>query len=109
MLTLPNPDLIENDWIVAPVNLPDTTFTQVESYLKNCDAGKAFQGGKSLHVSEHLNNLMVHMISSNIRYCFVRGLCHPEQKLSKQPYNVWMCLHEDSCLIVNGHCTCPAG
>ena len=49
------------------------------------------------------------MTSPNLRYCFVRGLCHPEQKLSKPPYNVWVCLHKDSGTIVNGHCSCTAG
>ena len=85
MVTLPNPTSIVDDWIAAPTNLPDTTFSHVENYLKTNDAGKAFQGGRSLLMSGHVKNIMTHMLSPNVRYCFVRGLCHPEQKLSKQP------------------------
>ena len=47
MVHLPNPQNILDDWIVAPANLPDTTFSAVEEYLMNSDAGKAFRGEKA--------------------------------------------------------------
>ena len=81
MVTLPNPTSLENDWTPAPYNLPDTLYDQVKSYLIKNDGGKAFSGGKSLLESEHLFHVMVHTISPNVRYLFVQGLCHPEQKL----------------------------
>lgn len=57
MLTLPNPALIVDDWTAAPANLPDTTFSHVEYYLKTNDAWKAFQGERSLLLSGHIKTL----------------------------------------------------
>ena len=109
MLTHPSPTTLFDDWIEAPSHLPDTLYDNVHNYLVKSDAGKAFKGGKSLLLSGHLINVMVHMITPNVRYCFVRGLCHPEQRLSKPPYNVWVCLHKDSGEVVTGECSCIAG
>lgn len=109
MLTLPNPLKLVDDWIIAPANLPDTTHSNVEAYLKETDAGKAYTGGKSLLLSGHLSNIMVHMLSPNVRYCFARSLCLPEQKLSNKPYNVWVILHKDNGCIIDGHCGCAGG
>lgn len=47
-------------------------FNQV-GYLFKVNTGKAFKGGKSLLQSGHLFNVMVHMTSPNVRYCFVRA------------------------------------
>ena len=77
--------------------------------MRDTDAGETFKGGKSLLFSEHIKHVMTHSISSNIRYCFVKGLCHPEQKLGQNPYTIWICLHKDSGAVVNGECTCVAG
>jgi len=109
MLTLPSPKTLFDDWIEAPSHLPDTLYDNVNDYLLKSDAGKAFKGGKSLLLSGHLINVMVHMITPNVRYCYIRGLCHPEQRLSKPPYNVWVCLHKDSGEVVTGECSCVAG
>ena len=46
MLILLNPNSIVNDWIIAPANLPDGTFSIVETYLKSNNAGKASKEGK---------------------------------------------------------------
>jgi len=109
MLTLPSPTTLFDDWIEAPSHLPDTLYDNVHNYLVKSDAGKAFKGSKSLLLSGHLINVMVHMITPNVRYCFVRGLCHPEQRLPKPLYNVWVCLHKDSGEEVTGECSCIAG
>ena len=79
------------------------------TYLRDTDAGKAFKGGESVLFSGHIKSVMTYSISSNIRYCIVKGLCHPEQKLGQNPYTVWICLHKDSGAVVNGECTCVAG
>ena len=70
--------------------------------------GKAFKGGKCLLFSGHIKNVMTHSISSNIRCCFVKGLCHPDQKLRQNTSPVWIYLHKDSGAVVNGECTCAA-
>ena len=109
MVMLPNPETLKEDWIEAPSNLPDTLFENVKNYLDINKAGKAFKGGKSLLESRHVSNVMTHMISPNIRYCIVRCLCHPEQKLSKPPYDVWVCIHKDVGQVMTADCGCTAG
>ena len=81
IVSLPDPSKLIDGWFAAPCNLPNTICEQVNTCLNNTDAGKAYKGGKSLLLSGHIKNVMTHSISSNIRYCFVKGLCHPEQKL----------------------------
>ena len=56
MVTLPNPLSLKDDWYVAPANLPNTTYSYVDKYLKDNNAGKAFKGGKSLLLSGHLKD-----------------------------------------------------
>ena len=53
-------------------NLTDTIYEQIILYLESNDAGKAYKGGKSLIDSGHLTNTMVHSVSPNVRYCFVK-------------------------------------
>lgn len=109
MIQLPDPLKLINGWVPAPENLPNTLFEQIKEYLDVENAGKAYKGGQSLLDSGHLSNIMSHAISVNIRYCFVRALCLPEQKLTKAAYNVWIVLHKDSGNVVTGDCSCPAG
>ena len=111
LVSLPDSSKLIDGWFGAPYNLPNIIYEQVNTYLKDTYAEKAWRekGGKSLLLSGHIKNVMTHSISLNIRYCFVKGLCHPEQKLGQNPYTVWICLHKDSGAAVNGECTCVAG
>ena len=86
LVNLPDPSKLIDGWFTAPYNLPSTIYEQVNPYLRNTDAGKAFKGEKSLLFSGHIKNMMTHSISSNIRYCIMKGLCHSEQKLGQNPY-----------------------
>ena len=94
---------------MCPMNLPDTTYEQVTAYLTDHNAGKAYKGGNSLLELSHISNIMTHTISSNIRYCFVRCMCCPEQKQSKDDYDMWICLHKDTGEIMTADCKCVAG
>ena len=110
LVILPDPNRIADSWVFAPALLPDTLHTNVDNYLKETDAGKAYAGGKSLLQSGHIFNVMVNTISPNVRYCFVKGLCYPEQKFkTKDAYDVWVCLHKDSGIVETGDCSCVAG
>ena len=109
LVKLPDPSKLVDGWFEAPYNLPNTVFDQINVYLKDSDAGKAYKGGKSLLLSGHVRNVMTHSISPNIRYCFVKGLCQPEQKIGNNPYTIWVCLHKDSGAVVSGECMCVAG
>lgn len=109
LVKLPNPCTLVDGWLKAPSYLPNTTQGDVEEYLKNNNAGKAFRSGQSLLASKHLDNIMSHNISNNIRFCFVHGVCLPEQKLSNEYYNVRVCLHKDTAKVVCADCSCVAG
>ena len=79
-ISLPDPYSLVDEWCNAPSHLPDT--------LYNDD---------------------VNDIDINVRYCFVRGNCCPEQRISNANYDVWVWLDKDSGEIINAGCTCVAG
>ena len=58
LVSLPDPSKLIDGWFGAPYNLPNTIYQQVNTYLKDTDAGKAFKLGKSLLVSGHKKNAM---------------------------------------------------
>ena len=86
LASLPDPSKLIDEWFAAPYNLPNTIYEQVNTYLKEIDVRKTFNARKSFLVSGHIKNVMTHSISSSIRYCLVKDLCHPEQKLWQNPY-----------------------
>ena len=88
-------------WCNAPSHLLDTLYNDVKDYLIKHDAGKAFKSGKKF--------IKTHNIDINIRYCFVRGNCCPEQRISNTNHDVWVCLHKDSGKIINAGYTCVDG
>ena len=79
-ISLPDPYSLADEWCNAPSHLPDT--------LYNDD---------------------VNDIDINVRYCFVRGNCCPEQRILNANYDVWVWLDKDSGDIINAGCTCVAG
>ena len=46
LVSLPDPSKLIDGWFAAQYNLPNTIYEQVNTYLKDTDAGKAFRGGK---------------------------------------------------------------
>ena len=66
LIQLPNPVKLEEGWVLAPTNLPNTIYEKIILYLQSNDAGKAYKGGKSLLDSGHLTNTMVHSVSPNV-------------------------------------------
>ena len=109
LVKLPNPLKITDGWLPAPVNFPDMTYDMLIDYFKKNDAGKAYNNGKSLMESGHVTNVMSNMLSPNLRYCFIRCQCFPEQKLSNSPYDVWVCIHKDTGEVICSNCSCTAG
>ena len=76
-------------------------------YLK--DAPKAILKGKSLESSGHVFDVECHTISPNLKYCFVRGKCVPQERTHNKPYELWICLHKESGEVVTAECNCVAG
>ena len=108
-ISLLDPYSLVDGWCNAPSHLPDTLYNDVKDYLMKHDAGTAFKSGKSLLESGYLSGIKTHNIGINIRYCFVRGNCCLEQRISNANCDVWVCLHKDSGEIINAGCTCVAG
>ena len=104
LVDLPDPSKLIDGWFATPYSLPNTIYEHVHTYLKDTDAGKAFKGGKNLLLSGHIKDVVTHSISSNIRCCIVKDLCHPEQKLRQNRYSS-ICIYKDSEAVLNGECT----
>ena len=107
LIKLPPPDELKKGWQSGSANFPDTTDDEVDKYLK--DAPKAILKGKSLESSGHVFNVECHTISPNLKYCFVRGKCVPQEITHNKPYELWICLHKESGEVVTAECNCVAG
>ena len=107
LIKLPPPDELKKGWQSGSANFPDTTDDEVDKYLK--DVPKAILKGKSLESSGHVFNVECHTISPNLKYCFVRGKCVPQQRTHNKPYELWICLHKESGEVVTAECNCVAG
>ena len=80
---------------------------EVESNMK--PSSKAMKQGKSLMCSEHIHDVKFHHVSTNLKYCFVRCLCVPEEKTSGDSYTSWVCLYKDSGKVLIAECSCFSG
>ena len=107
LIKLPPPDELKQGWQSGSGNFPDTTEKEVDTYLK--DAPKAILKGKSLESSGHVFDVECHTISPNLKYCFVRGKCVPQERTHNKPYELWICLHKESGEVVTAECNCAAG
>ena len=47
-------------------------------------------------------------ISSSLKYYFVKGVLIPQTRVNKNPYSVWVCIHDNGS-ILTGECGCVAG
>ena len=83
LASLLDPSKLIDQWFAAPYNLSNTIYEQVNTYLKEIDVRKTFNARKSFLVSGHIKNVMTHSVSSSIRYCFVKGLCHLSKSSDK--------------------------
>ena len=107
-IKLPFPEELKSGWEADNWLLfPQTCEEEVEEFLKG--VFKAQDKGAGLLVSNHLSNVKSHVISQNVRYCFVAAECTPEERLHNAPYNVWVCLHKDTGKVISAECTCIAG
>ena len=69
---------------------------------------KAFRERKNLQFSNHVRSVEFNNITSSIKYCFVKGIVIPQTKVNENPYNVWVCIHENG-TVLTGECGCVAG
>ncbi|XP_065068875.1 uncharacterized protein LOC135694115 [Rhopilema esculentum] len=70
---------------------------------------KAFKEGKNLQNSGHLKSVLFHQISDTVKLCFIKASVVPQTHISERPYTVWVCLRNDTSLILTAECNCLAG
>ncbi|XP_020893499.1 uncharacterized protein LOC110232620 [Exaiptasia diaphana] len=106
-IKLPFPANLTIGWERGSQNFPDVLEKDVENYMQK--SFKAMKQGQSLLTSNHIHDVMFHHISTNVKYCFVRGCCVPEEKTSNESYSLWVCVHKESGEVLTAECTCFAG
>ena len=108
LIQLPSPLNLKEGWQAGSLYFPNTIESDVEDYLK-VHGPKSMVKGSSLLTSKHVVDAAVHNISPNVRYCYVRGRCVPQERTNNPPYEAWVCLQKDDGSVVTGECSCVAG
>ena len=94
LIQLPSPLNLKEGWQAGSLYFPNTIESDVEDYLK-VHGPKSMVKGSSLLTSKHVVDAAVHNISPNVRYCYVRGRCVPQERTNNPPYEAWVCLQKD--------------
>ena len=62
---------LKDKWVLAPLNIPDTTHENVMHYLETNNAGKAYRGRRGLLESGHVSNVMTHLLNPlSVLFCW---------------------------------------
>ena len=108
LIQLPSPRELKVGWQAGSLYFPDTIESDVQQYLK-VHGPKAILKGASLFESQHLTETSFHNISPDIKYCFIRGKCIPQERANSMPYEPSVCLKKDDGSVVTAECSCGAG
>ena len=107
-ISLPFPEDLAN-WSSGSQYFPDTTMTDIETYLFENNDRKSMKEGKNLYESGHVSDVEYNNISECVKFCYVRGKVVPQTRIGENPYSVWVCLGTGSGDILTGECGCLAG
>ena len=110
LVTLPPPEKLQHGWMLAPSCLPDTTFAQVQQYLmaRGCWKGLSWWEEFVFVWTLERNQKPTRSAPMSGTASF-EHLCVPEQRVTREPYDVWVSLHKDSGEVIVGDCQCVAG
>ena len=108
-MQIPSPESIKDHWFKGSEYFPDLTLAIVQSYGELSESMKAFKEGKNLQNSGHVKSVLFHRISDTVKFSFIKASVVPQTRISKRPYTVWVCLRNDTSLILTGECNCLAG
>ena len=106
---IPSPKGIKDHWFEGSEYFPDLTLDIVQSYGELSESMKAFKEGKNLQNSGHVKSVLFHRISDTVKFSFIKASVVPQTRISERPYTVWVCLRNDTSLILTGECNCLAG
>ena len=106
-IKLPFPSDLKGGWQKGSQNFPDVMEENIQAYMQNFSNAK--KQGQSLVTSNHIFEVMFHHISTNVKYCFIRCRCVPEEKTDSDPYSLWVCVHKKNGAVLTAECSCFAG
>ena len=41
------------------------------------------------------------LITSSLKYCFIKGVATPQTRVNENPYSVWVCIHDDGSILTS--------
>ena len=74
-----------------------------EEYAELNSTKKTSKEGKNLLFSGNVISVKFNLITSSLKYCFVKGVVIPQTHLNENPYCVQVCVHDDGS-ILTGEC-----
>ena len=83
-ISLPFPEDLAN-WSSGSQYFPDTTMTDIETYLFENNDRKSMKEGKSLYESGHVSDVEYNNISECVKFCYVRGKVVPQTRIGENP------------------------
>ena len=107
--SFPDPKILTTGWVTGSSYFPNVTFEEINTYLVNKNAGKAYRGGRSLFDSGHVKDVRFHFISEHVSLCYIMCSCIPEQRTNNPVYDVWVMVNKLTGDIQAADCNCVAG
>ena len=91
----PHNDIKEN-CITGSEYLASIISNNTDKYVEVNSANKASKEGRNLLFSGHAMSVKSNLITSSLKYCFIKGVALPQIRVNENPYSVWVCIQNDS-------------
>ena len=121
-VSLPDPlSDLKTDWVGEAKGIsewPPCIYSDISEYLINSGEkdlrtrlmtdykeGKAY----SYFDSKWLQEVFIHPITPESKYCFLKSECIPSMNIHNLPHILWVCLIKKTGQVVSAYCTCFAG
>ena len=105
---IPQPNDIKENWITGSAHLPSIVLNNIDEYVELNSAKKVSKEGRNLLFSGHVMSVKFNPTTSNLKYCFVKGVVIPQTRVNENPYSVWVSIHDDDSILTD-ECGCVAG
>ena len=67
------------------------------------------QKAYSYFTSQWLLEIFYHPITTDSKYCYLKAMCSPSQRMSEKAHEVWVALHKETGTINSAFCSCFSG
>ena len=92
---IPHPNNIKENCITGSEYLQSIVLKNIDEYAEFNSAKKASKEGRNLLFSAHVMSVKFNPITSSLKNCFVKRVVIPQTRVNKNPYSVWICIHDD--------------